>query len=164
VQAALIAALAFLARSITLHWLGKELELHKARIAADAQLAVEEFKGELSMHALEHQVRFQALHANQVAAIEALYVKLVEIRYLVETFVHAWRADNQEECFLLESFRTVGIALVLRLPIGSCWSSSFQPWRVRTDSLAVRRTEGGTPPQERRSRCCHSVGMDRSEA
>jgi hypothetical protein len=47
-------------------------------------------------------VRFQALHSNQVAAIEALYVKLVETRYTVEAFVHAWRSENQEE------FRRVG--------------------------------------------------------
>lgn len=102
VQGALLAVLAFLARSIVLHWLGKDLEGHKTRLSADAQLAVEAFKGELSRQALEHQVRFQALHSNQVAAIEALYVKLVETRYTVEGFVHAWRADNQEE------FRRVG--------------------------------------------------------
>ncbi|MBI2359679.1 MAG: hypothetical protein HYV04_12395, partial [Deltaproteobacteria bacterium] len=94
---ALIAALAFLARSVVLHWLGKDLEVHKTRLSADTQLAVEAFKGELSRQALEHQVRFEALHANQVAAIEALYVKLVETRYTMEAFVHAWRPDNQEE-------------------------------------------------------------------
>src|SRR5437870_3294692 len=97
VQGALIAALAFLGRSIILHWLGKDIELHKARLSADAQLAIEAFKGELSRESLEHQVRFQALHANQVTAIEDLYVKLVETRYTMEAFVHAWRADNREE-------------------------------------------------------------------
>ena len=102
VQGALIAALAFLARSIVVHWLGKDLELHKSRLSADAQVAVEAFKGELSREALEHQVRFQSLNGNQVAAIEALYVKLVETRYTMEAFVSAWRADNQEE------FRRVG--------------------------------------------------------
>jgi hypothetical protein len=78
IPSALIAALAFLARSIVLHWLGKDIELHKARLSADAQLALERLKGELSKQAFEHQVRFEALHASQVAAIEALYVKLVE--------------------------------------------------------------------------------------
>lgn len=93
VQGALIAALAFLARSIVVHWLGKDLELHKSRLSADAQVAVEAFKGELSREALEHQVRFQSLNGNQVAAIEALYVKLVETRYTMEAFVSAWRAN-----------------------------------------------------------------------
>lgn len=104
VQAALLAALAFLARSMVLHWLGKDLEGHKARLTADSQLSAESLKSELARQALEHQVRFQALHTNQVAAIEALYVKLVETRYGVEAFVHAWRADNQE------GFRNVGKA------------------------------------------------------
>src|SRR5258708_7047420 len=102
VQGALIAALAFLARSVVLHWLSKDLEGHKTRLSGETQLAVEVFKGELSRQALEHQVRFEALHANQVAAIEALYVKLVETRDTLEAFVHAWRADNQDE------FRRVG--------------------------------------------------------
>lgn len=102
VQCALLAALTFLARSIVLHWLGKDLEVHKTRLSAETQLAVEAFKGDLSRQALEHQVRFEALHANQVAAIEALYLKLVETRYTLETFVLGWRADNQEE------FRRVG--------------------------------------------------------
>lgn len=97
VQGVLIAALAFLGRSIVLHWLGKDIELHKARLSADAQLAIEAFKGELWRESLEHQVRFQALHASQVAAIEDLYVKLVETSYTLEAFVHAWRADNREE-------------------------------------------------------------------
>jgi hypothetical protein len=97
VQATLIAALAFLARSIILHWLGKDLETFKTRLSANAQLAVEAFKGELSREATEHQVRFEALHANQVAAIEALYVKLVETRYTMEAFVSAWRSDSQAE-------------------------------------------------------------------
>ena len=102
VQCALIAALTFLARSIVLHWLSKDLEVHKTRLSAETQLAVEAFKGDLSRQALEHQVRFEALHANQVAAIEALYVKLVETRYTMEAFVLGWRADNHEE------FRRVG--------------------------------------------------------
>ena len=106
VQAGLLAALAFLARSIVLHWLGKDLEGHKVRLSANSQLIAEALKAELARQALEHQVRFQALHTNQVAAIEALYVRLVETRYKVEAFVHAWRSENQEE------FQKVGQAFL----------------------------------------------------
>lgn len=102
VQGVLIAALAFLTRSIILHLLGKDIELHKAQLNAAAERAIEAFKAELSRESLEHQVRFQSLHTNQVAAIEKLYVKLVETRDTMEAFVHAWRPDNQEE------FRRVG--------------------------------------------------------
>ena len=97
VQAAPLAALAFLARSIVLHWLSKDVELFKTRLAAESQRAVESLRAELTRESIEHRVRFEALHASQVAAIEALYGKLVDTRYSLERFVHAWQPDNQVE-------------------------------------------------------------------
>lgn len=102
VQAALIAALGFLARSIIIHWLSKDLAGHKNQLEAQSQLAMEAFKNDLAQQTLEHRVRFETLHSHQVAAIEALYVQLVEARHVVESFVHAWRAENEAE------FRRVG--------------------------------------------------------
>lgn len=102
VQGALIVALGFLARSIILHWLSKDLDSHKVQLTAQSQLLIEQFKGDLSRQVLEHQVRFEASHAGQVAAIESLHVRLVETAYAVRSFVNAWRADNEEE------FRQVG--------------------------------------------------------
>ena len=96
VQAALLAALGFLARSLMLHWLGKDLEAFKARLTSSADRAAEALKAELARDAREHQVRFASLHANQLAAIESLYIKLVDTRYSLEQFVSAWRADNRE--------------------------------------------------------------------
>lgn len=97
VQAALLAALAFLARSIVLHWLSKHVEIFKARLAADSQRAIEALRAELTRESVEHRVRFEALHGNQVAAIEALYLKLVDARYSVEAFVYAWKSNDQAE-------------------------------------------------------------------
>lgn len=97
VQAALLAALALLARSLLAQLLGKDLEAFKANLSANAQRTLETYKAELSREAREHQIRFEKLHANRVGAIEALYVKLVETRYTMESFVSAWRPDNWDE-------------------------------------------------------------------
>ncbi len=97
VQAALLAALAFLARSLIVQFLGKDLEAFKANLNANTERTLATYRAELSREARDHQVRFEKLHANRVAAIEALYVKLVETRYTMESFVSAWRPDNWDE-------------------------------------------------------------------
>lgn len=96
VQAMLLGALAFLARSIILQWLGKDLEVFKASLSGSAQRTLEEFKAELSKDAREHQVRFESLHARRVDAIEAVYVKLVAARYTMEKLVTEWSAKNKD--------------------------------------------------------------------
>lgn len=98
-QAVLLGVLAVLARSLLSQWLGKDLEAFKTKLNAEAELTLENYKAELSRQTREHHVRFEALHANRVAAIEALYVTLVETSYVVASFVLAWRPDNREEFF-----------------------------------------------------------------
>jgi hypothetical protein len=96
VQAMLLGALAFLARSVIVHWLGKDLEVFKAGLSSNAQRTLEQFKAELAISAREHQVRFESLHAKRVEAMEAVYGKLVAARYTMESFVLAWHSGGSE--------------------------------------------------------------------
>ena len=48
IQAALLGALAFLARSVIIHWLGKDVENFKTTVNANAQRMLEEFKAQLA--------------------------------------------------------------------------------------------------------------------
>jgi hypothetical protein len=97
VQAMLLAVLAFLARSVLLHWLEKDVAVFKAGLSATAERTLEELKAQLARDAAEHQVRFQSLHAKRVEAIEAVYVRLVAARYTMEAFVNAWRPKDAGE-------------------------------------------------------------------
>lgn len=97
IQAALLAALAFLARSIVLHWLGKDVENFKTTVNANAQRMIEEFKAQLAKTAHEHQVRFESLHSKRAGAIEVLYEKVVRARDCMERLVTSWDAKNAEE-------------------------------------------------------------------
>lgn len=94
IQAILLAALTFLARSIILHWLGKDVESFKTTVNANAQRMIEEFKAQLAMTAREHQVRFESLHNKRAGAIEILYEKLVCARDSMERLVTSWSAKN----------------------------------------------------------------------
>jgi hypothetical protein len=97
IQAVLLAAPAFLARSIILHWLGKDIESFKTMVTANGQLMLEEFKAQLAKAGREHQVRFERLHHMRAEAIEGLYEKLVRARYTMERLVLSWDAKSVNE-------------------------------------------------------------------
>jgi hypothetical protein len=97
IQAILLGALTFLARSIILHWLGKDVESFKTTVNANAQRMIEEFKAQLAKTAREHQVRFESLHNKRAGAIEVLYEKLVRARDSMERLVTSWDARNADD-------------------------------------------------------------------
>lgn len=61
-NAALLAVLGWLARSLGAQFLAKDLEARKAELSAAAATTSERFKHELALVAHEHQVRFSKLH------------------------------------------------------------------------------------------------------
>jgi hypothetical protein len=68
----LITVLGFIARSAFLHFLSHDLETHKAKLAADNALALEQFKAQLRAAAFERE----RLHEERLRLIAALYEKL----------------------------------------------------------------------------------------
>jgi hypothetical protein len=97
IQAIRLAALAFLARSIILHWLGKDIEGFKTMVRTNAQRIIEEFQAPLAREARDHQVRFESLRHKRAEAIDTLYEKLVRARYTMERLVTSWEAKNAKE-------------------------------------------------------------------
>ena len=67
-SAVLFGALAFLARSIIVHFLDKD---------------VENFKNTLQLKAIEHQVRFNSLHAKRAEIIAEFYQKMLQLHIVL---------------------------------------------------------------------------------
>ena len=70
----LITALGFIARSAFLHFLSHDLESHKAKLAADNALALEQFRAKLRKEAFQHE----RLHEKRFAVLDELYGRLYE--------------------------------------------------------------------------------------
>jgi hypothetical protein len=85
-NAILLAALAWLARSVLQHWLTKDVEGFKSDLAAEASRANEKLRHELSMSALEHQVRYSRLYERRAQVIAETYEKLVAAYWAFESF------------------------------------------------------------------------------
>lgn len=73
-SAILLTALGFIARSTFLHFLSHDLESHKAKLAADNALALEQFRAQLRKEAFQHE----QLHERRFAVLDELYGRLYE--------------------------------------------------------------------------------------
>jgi hypothetical protein len=78
--AILAAASAWLIKSIITHFLSKDVEAYKSRIASESAKEIEQFKAQLQMMAREHEVRFSKLHEKRAEIISELYELLVEAK------------------------------------------------------------------------------------
>src|SRR3954462_9455759 len=104
---ALLAALAWLGRSLFEHWLSKSVEAFKARLEAESNSAAERLRHELGMVALEHQVRFSKLHERRAEVIAQAYTKLVEAYWALQSFASPleWagepdKSEKYRECMV----------------------------------------------------------------
>jgi hypothetical protein len=86
-NAALLFALAWLARSFGSQLLAKDIEKFKSSLAAASTEATERLKHELQLVAHEHQVRFSKLHERRAEVIASLYALLVEAQWAGQSFV-----------------------------------------------------------------------------
>lgn len=84
---ALIAAIAWLARSVLQNWLTKDVEAFKATLLSESSAATEKLRHGLSLAAVEHQVSFAKLHERRAEVIAEAYDKLVEAYWSMESFV-----------------------------------------------------------------------------
>jgi NTP pyrophosphatase (non-canonical NTP hydrolase) len=78
--AILAASLTWLTKSIITHFLSKDVEVYKNRIASEAAREIEQFKAQLQMMAREHEVRFNKLHEKRAEIISELYELLTEAK------------------------------------------------------------------------------------
>jgi hypothetical protein len=78
----LTGALAWLARSLTAHFLSRDLEAHKERLAAVSKQELARLNTQLRMVAKEHEIRFGKLHEKRAEAIIEVYLLLEKINGL----------------------------------------------------------------------------------
>jgi len=75
--AVVLAAIAFMLKSIINHYLSKDVEKYKCDLKHESDLKIEEFRVSLKMTAFEHEVRFSRLHDKRALVIAEMYEKLV---------------------------------------------------------------------------------------
>lgn len=70
---------AFLAKGIIGLWLSKDLETHRAKLASESAIQVEQLRGQLERVATEHQVRFSRAHEKRTFLIATIYSHIERI-------------------------------------------------------------------------------------
>jgi hypothetical protein len=78
--AILIGALAWLAKSITAHFLSRDIEAYKERLSAASAREIEHVRSQLQIMAKEHEIRFSKLHEKRAEVVMDLYLLLDELR------------------------------------------------------------------------------------
>jgi hypothetical protein len=106
---AVLAAAAWLIRTVLNHVLTRDAEAFKAQLKADTDIETERLKSSLQMVAFEHQVRFSNLHAKRADVIAEIYSQMVEVEEIClcgcirPNAAAGLFRDNEEACriFLL---------------------------------------------------------------
>ena len=86
-QTALLAAVAYLIKTLVSSRLEKDAEAFKADLKRNSEIEIERLKNALQMTALEHQVRFSKLHEQRVEIIGKLSVLIQNVPILVQRLV-----------------------------------------------------------------------------
>jgi hypothetical protein len=81
-----LAAAAWLTKTIITDRLGREADAFKARVKADSDAEIERLRSSLQMTALEHQVRFSRLHEKRAEVIAELYQHLIDASFKAQRF------------------------------------------------------------------------------
>jgi hypothetical protein len=76
-MAILVAAMAWLSKSLLTNLLSKDLERFKSELQASSQRSVESFKATLQIEAHRRATEYSALHARRAELISELYVRAV---------------------------------------------------------------------------------------
>ena len=85
--AVILAAVAWLIRTVITDRLARDAEAFKTRLKADADVEIERLKNSLQMTALEHEVRFSKLHERRAEVIAEVYKRLVQLHAEGSLFV-----------------------------------------------------------------------------
>jgi hypothetical protein len=111
-NAVLLAVLGHLGKSLLERSFERDSIRFQHELKAKADLAIEEFKNSLQLRAVEHQIRFGALHERQAQLIADLYARLVELRSASTDFVKHYylRRRANQRAATLERLRSAAEA------------------------------------------------------
>lgn len=80
-MAILVSAVAWLAKSLLMALLSKDLEQFKSDLQVSSQKSVEAFRTALQLEAQRHAVEFSSLHTKRAELISELYSRIVSLNY-----------------------------------------------------------------------------------
>jgi hypothetical protein len=89
-----IAALAWLTRSLLTHFMTKDIEGHKAALAAQNALELEKLRAEFTRQALEHEVQFRRVDEKVAEHLNEVYKRLHHFYETVHSFVQPLEWSN----------------------------------------------------------------------
>src|SRR5882724_11750633 len=75
----LIAIVAWITRTLVIHWLARDIEAHKVRLKQESDHELERAKNDLKRAAFQYETRFTRLHDEIVKAILDIYPRLFEL-------------------------------------------------------------------------------------
>ncbi len=93
----LVLMVGWLARSIILHMLNKDVENHKLQLKHEADIQIERVKHEFQLKSAEHRIRFADFHGKRAEVISGLYEHVVRAHRAVKYFVTPLRALGAPE-------------------------------------------------------------------
>jgi hypothetical protein len=94
-NAALLAVLGVLGKTLIDKFLQKDLKQFEADLKNKSDVAIQSLTSDLKIRSLEHEIRFSSLHSKRAEVIEKLYKLMVETLWAVEDFLNQmeWAGD-----------------------------------------------------------------------
>jgi hypothetical protein len=86
-QAALVAVLAYIAKSLLDKMIVRDTKQFESDLKAKSDATIERLRNELQLNTIEHQVRFSRLHDKRAEVIAELYGCFVEALWEAESFL-----------------------------------------------------------------------------
>lgn len=116
----LVAALAWLSRSLISSLLTKDFEKYKAELKSKSELAIEEFKSSMQLESQKRIIEYTSLHGKRAEVIADLYSRLFQLQGWIQRLLFEYqhreiREDldkkyyqkNREEWKLVEGIHTL---------------------------------------------------------
>ncbi len=85
--AALVTALGFLAKSIVVHLLSRDIEKFKIELKSEKDAEIQRLSFQLKTLTEDHQIRYERLHQRRDEAIAGLYSRIVEFHRALQTYL-----------------------------------------------------------------------------
>lgn len=111
-QAALVAILAYIAKSLLDKLIVRDTKQFESDLRAKSDAAIEHLKNELQLKTIEHQVRFSRLHEKRAEVIAELNGFLVEALWEAESFLSPmeWNGEpNKKEKYRAATNKLVAL-------------------------------------------------------
>ncbi len=101
----LVAALAWLTRTLLTHWMDKEVEKHRAALQAENAAATERLRSELRRQSLEHEVKYRRNDDRIAERLDQVYRRLQRFYECAHAYVNVvgYSDDPPKEAQLEES-------------------------------------------------------------